>query len=135
MLCSNCGKNVPYYGSVCPHCLNDKTKDKKTHNRIKVCIYTGLVAGPLFGAFMYGWSGGIAGFFLGGIAGMCVGLHVRSTSDSAMPTHLQDLIITPIEDEKTRTWKQLSELERLRSQKMISDEVYQEKREKLLKKT
>ena len=33
VICSNCGKYIPYHGKVCPYCNADKTKDKKSFDK------------------------------------------------------------------------------------------------------
>ncbi len=66
MLCSNCGKSVPFVGKVCPHCGIDKSRDQA----IQVWGCIGLLAGGGLGWAMTAdiWltlliaiSGGIAG--------------------------------------------------------------------------
>lgn len=63
MLCSNCGKDVPFVGNVCPWCKKDKSMDQVRHALAIVagagCAYIGA---KLFG----GW-GIVGGFFAGGL--------------------------------------------------------------------
>ena len=47
MRCSNCGKDVPYLGKVCPFCHVDKSHDKRVF--VRACF--GFVAGALVGLF------------------------------------------------------------------------------------
>ena len=52
MLCSGCGKRIPFGGQVCPHCQRDKGADQQIH----VC---GMV---------YGFIGGAIGYAIGGVS-------------------------------------------------------------------
>lgn len=66
MTCSNCGKNIPYTGQVCPFCKVNKTGDKETQT---ISVGVGFVAGII--AYLntnevgqtIGW--GIAGLIMG----------------------------------------------------------------------
>lgn len=45
MRCSNCGKDVPFAGRVCPYCRADKSDDKALYAVATVCMVTGGVLG------------------------------------------------------------------------------------------
>ena len=63
MLCTNCGKNIPFAGNVCPYCHADKSEDKKKHAR--TLNYVGAVV-------IGGMAGVLVGFMISGPA-ICVG--------------------------------------------------------------
>jgi len=67
MRCSNCGKDVPFAGKVCPYCHVDKSKDQMG---TMLSFPLGL-AGAALGGFLLGFWGGVVGF-VGGIAGAMV---------------------------------------------------------------
>lgn len=75
MLCSNCGKDIPYTGKVCPYCKVDKTGDRETQTiGIGVGFTAGLIAylttnevGQTIG---WGIAGMIMGFILSKIIQM-----------------------------------------------------------------
>ena len=45
MLCSNCGKNIPYAGKVCPYCKIDKSADQIQHTG---CMIIFVIVAVLF---------------------------------------------------------------------------------------
>lgn len=63
MVCSNCGKEIPFVGNVCPYCKVDKRQDQSEF--LAGCL--GAVVGIVVGAMVAGIGGGIAGFFIGTI--------------------------------------------------------------------
>lgn len=69
MICSNCGKTVPFAGNVCPWCHADKSLDQKRHAM--------MTLGGIIGALIGLWVGPpCIGWFLGMIPGLIVGLIV-----------------------------------------------------------
>lgn len=80
--CANCGKVVPYAGSVCPYCNADKSDAKKkldfiTYWGVGSGLATfiaslGLLAikgGPPSAAFCFAFFGAIAGGVIGSVVG------------------------------------------------------------------
>lgn len=65
MHCSNCGKDIPFNGNVCPYCHADKSKDKEIH----MTFLAGAFAGGLIGWKVAGedFIGAMIGGFIGGI--------------------------------------------------------------------
>jgi hypothetical protein len=68
MRCSNCGKDVPFNGNVCPWCNNDKTADKQTQI---LGFFFGLVGGAL-GWLIHGFGVALIGIVIGVLVGMYV---------------------------------------------------------------
>lgn len=73
MLCSGCGKTIPFVGAVCPYCQRDKTADQSSH----------------MGAMLFGLFGGAIGyafdgFFWGAIVGMVAGMFLSFVIDGAL---------------------------------------------------
>jgi hypothetical protein len=60
MRCSNCGKDIPFTGKVCPWCHTDKSGDQRTQ---------------VFG-MLFGMAGGILGWAIHGIGVALIGLFV-----------------------------------------------------------
>ena len=59
MLCSSCGKDIPFVGQVCPHCQRDKSNDQ-------VAQVVGCVG--LFVGAGLGWViGGVVGAIIGAV--------------------------------------------------------------------
>jgi hypothetical protein len=59
MRCSGCGKNIPFGGEVCPHCLRDKSRDQSA------TVIGGLAL--LAGGFIGNLVGGFGGMIIGGL--------------------------------------------------------------------
>lgn len=62
MTCSNCGKEIPMVGNVCPYCHVDKGRDVA----IKAISAVGAVAGAGLGAITIGFWGFLGGLVIGG---------------------------------------------------------------------
>jgi len=66
VICSNCGKGIPFAGRVCPYCHADKTPDQFWY----AWAFVGAILGGIIGWLAtedVGWI--IGGLFAGGIAG------------------------------------------------------------------
>lgn len=55
MLCSGCGKDIPFVGEVCPHCQRDKGNDQVT----QMAGTAGLIFGGFIGWMLFGFMGAI----------------------------------------------------------------------------
>ncbi len=67
MLCSGCGKDVPFTGEVCPYCQRNKSSDQQKQ-----------VIGVIF-IMLGGWLGSqIDHMFIGAIVGGVVGIIIGS---------------------------------------------------------
>lgn len=69
MLCSNCGKDIPMVGKVCPWCHVDKSKDQVTN----VLATVGALVGAAIGLWLGDLGGAVAGFVGGAVAGGITG--------------------------------------------------------------
>ncbi|MDP7739616.1 hypothetical protein [Mycobacterium paragordonae] len=65
MRCSNCGKDIPFSGKVCPYCHVDKGGDQTS----QVFAFIGAFIGALVGAGIAGGMGGVIGGIVGCIGG------------------------------------------------------------------
>lgn len=78
MLCSNCGKDIPFNGNVCPYCHADKSGDQ-------MITTLGVIGGAIGGFIGYsvnGVGGAIVGFFVGAIPLMILGFVAKSKTDA-----------------------------------------------------
>lgn len=74
IICTNCGKSIPYIGNVCPYCNADKSKDKKSFD--KTTSYVGAAFfGAIIGAII-GYQVSPGGLCLGAFLGPVVGLGI-----------------------------------------------------------
>jgi hypothetical protein len=79
MICSNCGKDIPMRGRVCPYCWADKSNDQADQGMFVLFGLLGMV-----GVGLVAWlvGGGLIGVVVGGVLGgiICgfVGLAVAS---------------------------------------------------------
>lgn len=64
MKCSNCGKEIPFTGKVCPFCNVDKSADKK----LQVLVTVFGTGGAIAGYNLLGFWGAVGGFVVGSIA-------------------------------------------------------------------
>ena len=70
MRCSNCGKNIPFNGNVCPYCHADKSGDQRKQI---LGMFFGMVGAGL------GWAiHGIGAALIGLVIGVIVGLIAAS---------------------------------------------------------
>lgn len=90
MLCSNCGKDIPFSGKVCPYCHADKSKDQAT----TVAAGLGAFVGGSFlfgivavasGDMCTGMIAGIVGVLIGAFVGALVGAAKVKNQQSAEP--------------------------------------------------
>jgi hypothetical protein len=79
MLCTGCGKRVPFVGDVCPYCQRDKTRSQVFH----LIGYSCGIASGLIGYLFWQWPGAI-GLFAAGVIAANVVLSCRG---SAPPEH------------------------------------------------
>lgn len=74
MLCSNCGKDIPFVGNVCPYCHHNKSGDKQ----LTAWTVFFSIVGAGIGIYLYGCVGLIVGFIAGGIVGAICGFAVAN---------------------------------------------------------
>jgi hypothetical protein len=70
MLCSNCGKDIPFTGDVCPYCKTDKSKDQRIHAFAMLFAISGCLIGYFFGGFFKSILAGV----VFGIIGMIIAM-------------------------------------------------------------
>ena len=73
MHCSNCGKDIPFTGRVCPYCHVDKSSDQA----VMALGIVGAVVGASIGYLVGDVAGAIAGFFCGMFALMIVAVATK----------------------------------------------------------
>ena len=79
MQCSNCGKDIPFAGNVCPHCHADKSGDQT----IKVlALITGSI-GAFIGNAIGDFGGVFIGAFIGAIPGFILGSILKAQKEKA----------------------------------------------------
>jgi predicted lipid-binding transport protein (Tim44 family) len=79
MTCSNCGKDVPFGGNVCPYCKADKSGDQMIQAIAFMGAMAGGVAGGIVGLIVGNILAGVAtGMIIGMIAGAFVAADVAS---------------------------------------------------------
>ncbi|WP_170929137.1 hypothetical protein [Mycobacterium paraense] len=74
MRCSNCGKDVPFAGKVCPYCHVDKTSDQQKQ---VLGIFFGFIGGAL-GWFIHGVIAALIGLVIGVIVGLVAASKMKS---------------------------------------------------------
>ena len=133
MLCSGCGKDIPFVGQVCPFCQRDKTKDQGNQTLLVIMLIVGGGIGYLIGGFK--------GLLWGLGVGMVLGVIISVSNASAATSKAPEVRVVPPEpapaspapvDETSAVQKRLTDLEGLRSKGLISDDEFQAKRQKIL---
>lgn len=93
MRCSNCGKDVPFAGKVCPWCHVDKSKDQMG------LILSGLFGfgGAVLGNLIAGGWGVACGTLLGGVGGLALASKIAADNkrNASGPTTRQQEITGP----------------------------------------
>lgn len=74
MRCSNCGKEIPFAGNVCPYCHIDKSGDQRTH----LLALVGGVGGAIGGGLIFGFWGVLGGLFVGALAATVAGAKMNA---------------------------------------------------------
>ena len=72
MICSNCGKDIPFNGQVCPHCKVNKQGDQA----VNTLMQTGGCVGAIVGGIIGNLIGSFGGMMIGGFAGMILAMIV-----------------------------------------------------------
>jgi len=75
MRCSNCGKDIPFTGKVCPWCHTDKSGDQQKQ---ALGIVFGMVGGVL-GWAVHGIGVALIGVFVGVIVGVITASKMQSS--------------------------------------------------------
>ena len=125
MLCSGCGKTIPFIGQVCPYCQRDKSQDQQ----YTVWAWAlGLGLGSLGFGLFGGW-GAIIGFVVG-----CVIALVMSGAGKSKPPEVnvvaQKLAVGSAA--KSQSEDRLKKLSDLRQKGSISEREYATKRKAIL---
>lgn len=132
MRCSSCGKEIPFRGDVCPFCQRDKSGDKL----VALCAQiAAVVCGLIAVALSNVWGGLIVGLgiyflvlaighdFLPSSAGPPE-VMVRNSKPAAVPPKSAE----PGDSSAAR----LRDLEMLRTEGLISEEEYLERRNAII---
>jgi hypothetical protein len=129
MICSGCGKKIPFNGKVCPYCLRDKSSDQTYH-------VWGMVlglAGGFIGYEVYGLLGAIIGLVVGVVAAAITCLKSSKPPQVAVAVAPVPQDAGPIATKDSLS-DRLKRLQELRDDGSISDEEYQSKRQQHYKK-
>jgi uncharacterized membrane protein len=122
MLCSGCGKDIPFVGSVCPYCQRDKTKDQQ---EFVLAMILGLVLGYL-GLKFFGFWGAIGGFF-GGILIAAIMRGTKTLAPEVRITKPQGPVSSKATDEA-----RLRKIKELFDKGLIDEAEYQRKKNDVL---
>ncbi len=130
MLCTNCGKDVPFIGKLCPYCKTDKSYDQETTSRSMILgVAFSVVCGFLGWAITNDVGVTILSVIGGMVTGVALGVFLPTTNskDRLPPT----VRITPVDDHADR----LKRLKTLFDDGYITVAEYQERRSEILKET
>lgn len=83
MICSGCGKDIPFNGEVCPYCQRNKQGDQVQ----QVLAFIFGIAGGFTGYFIGGFLGAIAGFVIGVIGGIIIAR--KSAASKSQPPEVR----------------------------------------------
>jgi RNA polymerase subunit RPABC4/transcription elongation factor Spt4 len=69
ILCSNCGKNIPFAGNVCPYCNSNKSADQDQEVIMQITSFSGAIIGLVSGGIAYAISSIGPALIVGGLVG------------------------------------------------------------------
>jgi glutaredoxin len=125
MLCSGCGKTIPFNGQVCPYCQRDKSKDQQyTVWAFILGLGLGYLGYKLFG----GW-GAIIGFVIGCV----IAFVISGAGKSKLPD--VNVVTEKIQADSTsqsQSEDRLKKLSDLRRKGLIDESEYATKRKAIL---
>ncbi len=130
MLCTNCGKDVPFVGKICPYCKTDKSYDQETTSR---SVILGLALLAMCGFLGWTFTSDIGTTILSGIGGMIAGtaLGVFLPTENSKTRLPPTVRTTPADGHADR----LKRLKALFDDGYITVAEYQERRSEILKDT
>ena len=132
MLCSGCGKDIPFNGSICPHCQRDKSGDQTFHVFAIVGMLIGGAIGYAIGGILWALGGGFLGVLLMAIFAMPKtppAPEVRITNRETQAVKPTSLSPKP---EISTPEKRLRDLDNLRKEGLISEQEFEAKRTEVL---
>jgi hypothetical protein len=125
MHCSDCGKNIPFGGQVCPYCKRDKSGDQTA----TVAGVIAMMAGGFFGNVLGGLGGMIVGAFsLGLVAAIVSQVGKGNTAKRPPPVQVDPVPSKPTSSKPlpipATIEDRLRRLDSLRSRGLITEEEY-----------
>lgn len=124
MRCSNCGKEIPFAGQVCPFCHADKSYNQKVLGLTYFIIMGGGGIGWWIGGAREMWIGMGIGFFLS--------LVVMALNVQYRKKHPVEIEPEPHNDSPSDMKARLEQLEGLKNSGLLSSQEYADKRKELL---
>lgn len=125
MLCSNCGKDIPMAGNVCPWCHQDKSADKSWTIASFVAVGAAVA-----GYFVAGFGGAVVGF-VAGWAGYVFLSRGRQSKSPAIPTAPPASQLEPPSADQSVATK-LAQLKQMHEQGLITAEEFAKKKADIL---
>lgn len=138
MICSGCGKEIPFIGVVCPYCHRDKSNDQDY--TIAAFILGGILG--FVGYIIFGLGGAIGGFCIGCIiAKIATGIGVNTkppevviVNENPQNEKPQNLKSEIRQSEYKQTEESLRKLKRLFYAGLIGEDEYNKKKNEILEK-
>lgn len=130
MLCSTCGKDIPFAGTICPYCKRDKSGDQQTQIIAVILAALGGYVG-----YSVSVSGAVVGFLIGASLGTIIGMIAQRMHKQPEPPEVRIVDspaskpAQPTSDEAAR----LAKIGDLRARGLITESEYQMKRDALLR--
>ncbi len=127
MLCSGCGKDIPFSGTVCPYCHRDKSKDQGY--TVVAFIFGGI--GGMLGYLILGFWGFIVGMFFGIIIAAVVAQVGRNTKPPEVQVVSQSAPLRQFDDSVAG---KIVQLKQLHNQGLLTTEEFSSKKREILAK-
>lgn len=140
MRCSGCGKDIPFSGEVCPHCLRDKSGDQTA----TVAGFAGLIIGGGIGGLIFGFEGALIGGILLAVVFMAmvmsgteskpptVRTERQSVPKSTRPQAASEVALSEGRDDMKSTRSRLSELREMLNDGLITKDEFEKKRSDII---
>jgi hypothetical protein len=126
MHCSGCGKEISFFGSVCPYCHRDKSDDKAFMLYAIVLVPVGCIIGAL--AF------GIWGGLIGILAGIFAAGFFSSRKGDAQPPAAKVVAAPTVSESDNSVERKLAQLKKLHEQGLLTAEEFASKKADILAK-
>lgn len=139
MICSGCGKDIPFAGAVCPYCQRDKRGDQRFTAITMAWGVIGILVGSVIGSLSSEKDGSVVPMFAGGFIGLVIGfIFALARNAGTQRTQPPEVRIARRSGRKDIARvgpdiaSRLETLEALRSKGLISEAEFDAKRASIL---
>lgn len=127
MVCSGCGKDIPFSGAVCPYCHRDKSQDQAAQTLV---LGVAAVVGAI-GWFVFGFLGGMACFMVAGVVAALFTVGMKPKTNTRPPE--VRVVSTPeVAQPDGSLAQKLIQLKQLHDQGLLTEQEFATKKAEIL---